>query len=51
MHTHSPSKLKKFEQTLSAHQKADGSCLIEQESSADGGIHVTRDQNNITSVL
>jgi hypothetical protein len=30
-------------------QKVDDNCFLEQERSADGGIHATRD--NITSVL
>jgi hypothetical protein len=37
MHTHSPIKQKKFKQTLSACQKADGNCFLGQEKSADGG--------------
>jgi hypothetical protein len=50
MHAHSPNKLKKFKQT-SACQKADGNCFLGQESSADGGIHATRDHGNVGSVL
>jgi hypothetical protein len=50
MHTHSPDKLKKFKQ-MSACQKVDGNCLLGQERNADGGIHATRDHNNIKSVL
>jgi hypothetical protein len=46
MHTHAPNKLK----LLSAHQKADGSCFLKQERSADGGIH-TRDNSNARSIL
>jgi hypothetical protein len=42
MHTHSPSKLKKFERT-SACQKADGSSILGQERSDDSGIHAARD--------
>jgi hypothetical protein len=51
MYTHSPDKPKTFKQTLSACQKADGSCFLGQERSADGGIHATRDHRNVTSVL
>jgi hypothetical protein len=40
----------KFKQT-SVCQKADGSCFLGQERSADGGIHATRDHNNFRSVL
>jgi hypothetical protein len=50
MHTHSPKKPKKFKQT-SARKVIDGNCFLGQERSADGGIHATRDHNNITSVL
>jgi hypothetical protein len=50
MHTHSPDKPKTFKQTLSACQKADGSCFLGQKRSADGGIHATMDHNNIRSV-
>jgi hypothetical protein len=50
MHTHSPSKTKKLKQT-SACQNADSNCFLEQQRSADGGIHVTRDHNNVRSVL
>jgi hypothetical protein len=49
--THSPSKSKKFKQMLTACQKADGSCFLGQERSADGGIHATRHHSNIRSVL
>jgi hypothetical protein len=51
MQTHSPNKTKKFKQTLSACQKAEGNCFLGQETSSDGGIHATRDHNNIRSVL
>jgi hypothetical protein len=51
MHTCSPNKPKNFKQTLSACQKADGNRFLGQESSADGGIHVTQDHSNIRSVL
>jgi hypothetical protein len=51
MHTHSPNKPKVFKQTLSACQKADGNCFVRQARSADNGIHATRDQNNVRSVL
>jgi hypothetical protein len=50
MHTHSPNKPKKFKQTLSSCQEADGNCFIGQERSADGGIHATRDHNNVRNV-
>jgi hypothetical protein len=43
-------KPQKFIQTLSAFQKADGKCFLEQERSADGGIHATGD-HNVRSVL
>jgi hypothetical protein len=49
--THSPNKAQKFEQTLSAYQKADGISFLVQETSADSGIYATRDCNNLTSVL
>jgi hypothetical protein len=42
---------KKFKQTMSACQKADGNCFLGHEKSADGGIHTTRDHINIRSVL
>jgi hypothetical protein len=51
MHTHSPEEPKKFKQTLFAWQKADGSCFLGQERSADAGIHATGDNNNVTTVL
>jgi hypothetical protein len=51
MHTHSPNKPKKFKQTLFACQKAEGSCFLGQERSANGGIHATRDHDNFRSVL
>jgi hypothetical protein len=51
MHRHSPNKPKKFKQTLSVCQKADGSCFLGQERSANGGIHANWDHNNIRSVL
>jgi hypothetical protein len=50
MHKCSPNKPKKFKQT-SACQQADGSSFMRQERSADGGIQVTSDHNNIRSVL
>jgi hypothetical protein len=49
MHTHSPNKPKEFKQT-SACLKADGICFLGQEWRADGGIHATRDHDNVTSV-
>jgi hypothetical protein len=51
MHIHSSDKSKKFKQTLSACQKANGNCFLWQERSADGGIHATGDHNNDRSVL
>jgi hypothetical protein len=45
----SPNKLKNFKQTLSACQKANGNCFLGQERSADGGIHATKDHNNVAS--
>jgi hypothetical protein len=48
---HTSNKTKKFKQTLSACQKADGNCFLGQEMSTDGGIHVTRDHDNVRSVL
>jgi hypothetical protein len=41
----------KVKQTLSAYQKAGGNCFLGQETSADDGIHATRNLNNVTSVL
>jgi hypothetical protein len=32
-------------------QKADGNCFVGLERIADGGIHATRDHNNVRSVL
>jgi hypothetical protein len=51
MHTHSPNKQKKFKQTLSSCQKADGNCFLGQERSTDGGIYAKRDHDNVTSLL
>jgi hypothetical protein len=51
IHTRSPNKPKKFKQTLSACQKADGNCFLGQERCADVGIHATRDHNNVISLL
>jgi hypothetical protein len=45
MYTHSPNKLKKCRQTLSACKKAEGDCFLGQEISDDGEIHATRDHN------
>jgi hypothetical protein len=50
MHTHSPDKTKKFEQTSACH-KADGNCFLGQEMSADGGIHATMGYNNVRGVF
>jgi hypothetical protein len=44
-------KLKKFQQMLSACQKTDGNCLLDQESGADGTVHATKNHNNIRGVL
>jgi hypothetical protein len=51
LHTYSPKKKKKFKQMLSTCQKTDGNCFLGQERSVNGGIHATRDHNNIRSVL
>jgi hypothetical protein len=51
MHVHSPDKLKKFKQMLPACQIADGSCFLGQERNADDGIHATRVNSNVKSVL
>jgi hypothetical protein len=51
VHTHSPTIPNKFKQTLSAYQEGDNSCFVGQETSADGGIHATRDHNNVRSLL
>jgi hypothetical protein len=51
VHTRSSNKPKKFKQRLSACQKAGRSCFLGQETSADGGIHATKDHNNIRRVL
>jgi hypothetical protein len=40
----------KFKRTLSACQKSDGNRFLGQERSADGGIHATRNHNNVRSV-
>jgi hypothetical protein len=46
MHTHLPNYLKKFKQTPAC-QKADGSCFLGQERSADDEIHATREHSNV----
>jgi hypothetical protein len=51
MHTYSPYKPRKFKETLYAYQKADGNCFLRKERNADGGIHATRDHNNVRSAL
>jgi hypothetical protein len=51
MSTHSQNKPKKFKQMLSACQKSDDNRFLGQERSADGGIYVTRDHNNVRNVL
>jgi hypothetical protein len=38
MRTHSPNKPKKFKQTLSIYQKADGNSFLGQEKGTDVGI-------------
>jgi hypothetical protein len=50
MHTHSPNTPKKVQINLVC-QKADGSCFLGQERSADGGIQATREHSNVQSVL
>jgi hypothetical protein len=50
MHTHSSNKPKKFKET-SACQKAEGNCFLGQKRSSDGGIHASRDHNNVRNVL
>jgi transposase len=50
MDTQSPNKPRKFKRT-SACQKANDNGFLGQEMSADGGIHATRDHNNVTNVL
>jgi hypothetical protein len=49
-HIHQTSQ-KKFKEMLSPCQKAEGNCFLRQERSADGGIHATRNHNNVRSVL
>jgi hypothetical protein len=44
-------KSKKFILTMSACQKADGSCFLGQKRRADGGIHATRDRSDVRIVL
>jgi phage gp29-like protein len=39
----------RFKQMLSACQKADANCFLGQEMTAYGGIHATRDHNNVTN--
>jgi hypothetical protein len=51
MHIYSPNMLKKLNKNLSSCQRADETCFLGQERSADGGIHATKDHNNIRSVL
>jgi hypothetical protein len=46
MHIYSPNKPKRFTQTLSAYEKADGIFFLGQKKSADGRIYATRDHNN-----
>jgi hypothetical protein len=51
MHTHSPpNKPKKFKQTLSAKELMITG-FLGWEMSGDGGIHATRNRNNVKSVL
>jgi hypothetical protein len=49
-HTYSPNEPKKFKQTFVC-QKTDGNGFLEQEGNANFGIHVSRDHNNVKSVL
>jgi hypothetical protein len=46
MNIYSPKKLKKRKEVLSLCRKAYGNCFLGQETSADGGIHATRDHVN-----
>jgi hypothetical protein len=50
MHIHSPKQARKVQANVVC-QKADGYCFLRQERRADGGIHATRDNNNIRSLL
>jgi hypothetical protein len=50
MHTHSPNKLKKFKQPLSACQKADGNCFLRHKRSADGRIHATKGATTVSEI-
>jgi hypothetical protein len=49
MHTHSPNKLTSLNKRCL--QKADGNRFLGQETSADSGIHATRDHYNVRIVL
>jgi hypothetical protein len=49
--THIHQKPKKFKYTLPACQKTNGNSFLGQDRSADSGIHVTRDQDNVRRVL
>jgi exosome complex RNA-binding protein Csl4 len=51
MHTHSSNKPKKFNQALSACQKADCNCFLGQERNADGETRASRDHSNVRNVL
>jgi hypothetical protein len=51
MHTHLPNRMKTLKQTLCACQKADGNCFPGHGRSADDGIHIKMDHNNVRSVL
>jgi hypothetical protein len=51
MHIHSTKEPKNFKQTSSAYQTANGNYFWGEERSFDGGIHATRDHNNVRSVL
>jgi hypothetical protein len=51
MYTHSPNNPRKFKQTLSACQKADGNCFLAQESCSEGVIHATVDYSNVRIVF
>jgi spore coat polysaccharide biosynthesis protein SpsF (cytidylyltransferase family) len=48
MHTHSPHTRKLLNTVC---QKAGDNCFLGQERNVNGGIHATRDHDNVTSVL
>jgi hypothetical protein len=49
MHTHSPKEPKYVSTNVC--QKADGNCFLGQKRNINGGIHATRDHNNLRSEL